>query len=483
VAPRLVLASESPGGRGGIATCAAVAVALAAESTGAVLIAEIGAERPRRPTMLASEAARSLEAALGAAGFPSAAARGRVCWLGLPDKGWHDELQRALALEGGAEVVVAFVPGELWNEAVSRSTPIPAAALLRADPPAERALCALAFRELTERGIRTRIATRALGPVAARRALAGLDPGGAASRHAARLATGLGVTGSAGRVTPGRPGHGDAVRPAEAGQALPLALGGALAVVLVALALAAIGGAVGGAARAQRAADLSALSAGRSMRDDLPRLLAPARLPGGAPNPEHLAEDSYLARAEAAARQAAARNGVDTERLRVSFPDRESFPPLRVRVDLRSDVTAAGAAPAGELQTRAEAQAAIPGAYTAGPATASGGGYSGPLAYRQGKPMRPDVAMAFDRLAAAARHAGLGLVITSAYRSDAEQARLFAQNPDPRWVAPPGHSLHRCATELDLGPAGAYGWLHANAGRFGFLARYAWRPWQCGTRG
>ena len=36
------------------------------------------------------------------------------------------------------------------------------------------------------------------------------------------------------------------------------------------------------------------------------------------------------------------------------------------------------------------------------PATATGGGYSGPLAYRQGKPMRPDVAAAFDRLAAAA---------------------------------------------------------------------------------
>ena len=32
-----------------------------------------------------------------------------------------------------------------------------------------------------------------------------------------------------------------------------------------------------------------------------------------------------------------------------------------------------------------------------------GGGYDGPLAYRQGKPMRPDVARAFARLASAAR--------------------------------------------------------------------------------
>ncbi len=37
------------------------------------------------------------------------------------------------------------------------------------------------------------------------------------------------------------------------------------------------------------------------------------------------------------------------------------------------------------------------------PTQAAGGGYSGPLAYRQGKPMRPDVALAFDRMAAAAR--------------------------------------------------------------------------------
>ena len=94
---------------------------------------------------------------------------------------------------------------------------------------------------------------------------------------------------------------------------------------------------------------------------------------------------------------------------------------------------------------------------------ASGGGYAGPLVYRQGEGMRPDVAAAFDRMAAAARGAGVALVVNSGFRSDAEQARLFAANPDPRWVAPPGHSLHRCATELDLGPASAYGWLAANA--------------------
>src|SRR5204862_894028 len=117
------------------------------------------------------------------------------------------------------------------------------------------------------------------------------------------------------------------------------------------------------------------------------------------------------------------------------------------------------------------------------PSVAAGGGYSGPLAYRQGEGMRPDVAVAFDRMAAAASTAGLTLIVNSGFRSDAEQAALFAAHPDPRWVAPPGHSLHRCATELDLGPPSAYGWLDANARRFGFLRRYSWEwgPFPVGT--
>jgi soluble lytic murein transglycosylase-like protein len=94
--------------------------------------------------------------------------------------------------------------------------------------------------------------------------------------------------------------------------------------------------------------------------------------------------------------------------------------------------------------------------------------------------MRPDVARAFDRMAAAARRDGVALTISSAFRSDAEQAVLFARHPDPKWVAPPGQSLHRNATELDLGPSSAYPWLAANAGRFHFLMRYAWEPWHYG---
>lgn len=94
--------------------------------------------------------------------------------------------------------------------------------------------------------------------------------------------------------------------------------------------------------------------------------------------------------------------------------------------------------------------------------------------------MRPDVAMAFDRLAAAARRDGLSLVVVSAFRTNAEQAVLFDHHPDPRWVAQPGHSLHRLGTELDLGPPAAYRWLAANAQRFHFVQRYSWEPWHYG---
>jgi LAS superfamily LD-carboxypeptidase LdcB len=51
--------------------------------------------------------------------------------------------------------------------------------------------------------------------------------------------------------------------------------------------------------------------------------------------------------------------------------------------------------------------------------------------------MRPDVAGAFDRMAAASRaEAGLTLLVTSGYRSDAEQAKLFAAQPMPHLFPP-----------------------------------------------
>ena len=266
----------------------------------------------------------------------------------------------------------------------------------------------------------------------------------------------------------------------EAGQALVLAIGGCLVLIAAALALVAIAGAVTGKGRVQRAADLAAISAVRSMRDELPRLLSPPRLSNGAPNPSHLAKPAYLADARAAALLAGRRNGVEPARVRVGFPDRSSFAPVRAKATVVAKLDLGSGARQVEASAEAEAAAPVTAAGGEGPAVASGGGYSGPLVYRDGKGMRPDVAVAYDRMAAAAAADGIALVVVSGFRSDAEQAALFAAHPDPKWVAPPGTSLHRCATELDLGPESAYAWIDANGSRFGFVQRYAWEAWHMG---
>jgi hypothetical protein len=235
-----------------------------------------------------------------------------------------------------------------------------------------------------------------------------------------------------------------------------------------------LGQALGAKSRHQRAADLAAVSAAVAMRDAYPRLFEPE--PGG------LTLAAFIALARDRAVRIGRANGVTLRAVDVTFPG-GSFAPTRVKVLARGSASVRVGERPRSVPVRATAVAELAPASDAtlgGPATGSGGGYDGPLAYRMGKGMRPDVAAAFDRMAAAARRDGLALSITSAFRSDAEQARLFAANPNPRWVAPPGTSLHRYATELDLGPPAAYAWLAANARPFGFIHRYAWEPWHYG---
>ena len=95
--------------------------------------------------------------------------------------------------------------------------------------------------------------------------------------------------------------------------------------------------------------------------------------------------------------------------------------------------------------------------------------------------MRPDVALAFDRMERAAR-ARRGRA--------ADQQRLplgrragRSSSPATRTRSGSRRRARRCTaygTELDLGPPAAYGWLAANAGRFHFVQRYAWEPWHYG---
>jgi Transglycosylase SLT domain/D-alanyl-D-alanine carboxypeptidase len=273
--------------------------------------------------------------------------------------------------------------------------------------------------------------------------------------------------------------EGGAVTPwhglcAAGGQASVLIVGALAALLVGVLVLGTVARGVAQEAAAQRAVDLAALAGARAMHEATPRLFEPPVI-DGRPNPRHLTRDGYLALARDAADRVAGANGVDDPAVR--FPDGDSFAPVRIRVAARQLVEIRRNEERRQIRIDVVAEAEL------APTTSSladGGGYDGPLAHRQGEPMRPDVALAFDRLERAASADGVSLLISSGYRSDAEQAELFSRNPDPTWVAPPGTSLHRFGTELDLGPPAAYGWLAANAPRFHFIQRYPHEPWHYG---
>jgi soluble lytic murein transglycosylase-like protein len=254
----------------------------------------------------------------------------------------------------------------------------------------------------------------------------------------------------------------------ERGQAAVLLVGVLLAVVIGGLSLGIYAGAVGARSDQQRAADLAALAGARAMREAYPRVF---ELGSG-----RLSRAAYEAVGRRAAAETAARNG--SPGAVVDFPHADAFAPVLIRVRVAGRAELPGHRSA-RLTATAEAEL-VPETAAMGFGSPGAGEYAGPFAIRQGKPMRPDVALAFDRMAAAARGDGISLIVVSAWRSNAEQARLFAAHPDPRWVARPGTSLHRLGTELDLGPSSAYAWLAANAGRFHFLKRYAWEPWHFG---
>jgi hypothetical protein len=262
------------------------------------------------------------------------------------------------------------------------------------------------------------------------------------------------------------------------GQASVLLVGGLAAVLVGVAVLGAVARGVATEGAAQRAADLAALAGARVMHGAYPRLFEPAVLDGAA-NPRHLGRDAYVALGRDAAERVARLNGA--ARASVGFPDGDTFAPVRIRVTVRETIEVRRDAARRGVAVRADAEAELaPPGGDGLAAFAAGGGYDGPLAYRQGEPMRPDVAQAFDRMERAARADGLTLLVTSGFRSDAEQAELFRRHPDPRWVAPPGTSLHRYGTELDLGPPAAYPWLARNAERFHFVQRYEWEDWHYG---
>lgn len=423
---------------------------------------------PLRPALLASPGATSLERDLRAI-FPEEirlAARGRVCFCD-PGSGAGPQVALEAAAQSGAipslDAIVAWVEpaemGDAWELAGEHTC----AVLLSADLRRDRGLLALCAQIYRSPGCGFAVDRRRVGAIDHRRLRVGLPAGGSGASAPDRLAAWL-----VSRVA------------TERGQVLPGLIVAMAAVLAAASVAVALGGALTGKAAVQRMADLAALSAAHSMRDQFPRLFAPRRLPDGRPNPSHLSHSAYLDQAARSARSVVAEEGVGDARVRIRFPGQETVPALRVRVGIRSGFDADPREARAPVWAVAELS---PGAAAPLASAPSEGDYRGVLVRRQGKRMRPDVAGAFDRLEAAAAAAGHHLIISSAFRSDAEQAALFAANPDPRWVARPGTSLHRCGTELDLGPPSAHGWLAAHAERFGFLRRYDWEPWHFGYTG
>ena len=174
----VVLVSRVGAAKGSRAVAAALACA-ASESDRAALLVDLGEGRAPRSTLVATAGARGLEERL-AAHLPAAAiaSRGRICQLKFPpEPASVDALAAALPLARESAAVIHLAP--ILLRAVLADPRIRATGvLLRADLTEDRALTALAVRDLLTEGLRVRVVKRRLGPLAAVAAQLGALPTG-----------------------------------------------------------------------------------------------------------------------------------------------------------------------------------------------------------------------------------------------------------------------------------------------------------------
>ena len=172
---RLILVS-AVGEAGGSKPVAAALACAGSDPDRPGLLIDVGG-RPPRPTLVASAGARGLEERL-AIHLPElrAASRGQICHLAVPEGGAGFEgIRRALPLVRDALATVHLPPAGLQTALDAKGIE-PSVALLRADLDADRALTALAVRDLVERGLRVKVLKRPLPWIPARRALFGVLP-------------------------------------------------------------------------------------------------------------------------------------------------------------------------------------------------------------------------------------------------------------------------------------------------------------------
>ncbi|MEX2448214.1 MAG: hypothetical protein WD404_05655 [Solirubrobacterales bacterium] len=192
-----ILVTAVGAAEGSRAAAAALACA-GSEPDRAGLLIDLAAARAPRPSLVATAAARQLEERL-AAHLPQAgaASRGATCHItpaggkpafeggsvpgpgiagGESEAGGAAELLAAALPLARDSIAVVHLPQALLQPLLADPRVGPTAAMLRADLPADRALTALAARDLIERGLRVAILKRPLPWLQARRALFGASP-------------------------------------------------------------------------------------------------------------------------------------------------------------------------------------------------------------------------------------------------------------------------------------------------------------------
>ncbi|MGC1852574.1 MAG: hypothetical protein WA687_09075 [Solirubrobacterales bacterium] len=167
---------------GGSRAAAAALACAASEPDRAALLIDLDDGRAQRPSLIATAGSRRLEERL-AAHMPDAAvaSRGRFCQLTLPaDLDGLEQIGTALPLARESAAVIHLAPA-LLRGALEETRVEATAALLRADLAEDRALTALAARDLMARGLRVAVLKRPLSWLTARAALLGaLTAGGGA---------------------------------------------------------------------------------------------------------------------------------------------------------------------------------------------------------------------------------------------------------------------------------------------------------------
>jgi hypothetical protein len=201
--PGILVVGAVPEGPSPLPAAACMAVALAGRpgpdsaDGPAVGLLELEPRAAPRAGLLASGAARTLEA-LATERAPGLHARARGAFCHLAPGEFEDgppggDAIATLARSGLLEVLVVVAGPARFRETLSRVGHGPCAVLIQAHRGAPASLLGLLAAELRRERHPLKIWMRPPGRIQARRALAGLDPGGEVSARCRRHAEALGV--------------------------------------------------------------------------------------------------------------------------------------------------------------------------------------------------------------------------------------------------------------------------------------------------